>query len=544
MKQLKHFLYIVIFSLPIWLQPAFASQPNILFCISDDQSWEHASAYGYEAVNTPAFDRVAAEGVLFNNAFSPSPGCSPTRAAMLTGRHIWQIENAGTHASSFPKKYISYPDLLEQAGYFIGYTGKPWAPGNWEASGRTRNPAGPAYNELRSKPPYKGIRDTDYAANFAAFLDQRPEGAPFCFWYGSSEPHRGFEKGSGIKAGKHLEDVVVPAFLPDRPEIRSDILDYCVEIEWFDTHLGRMLDHLEKIGELDNTLVIVTSDNGMAFPRAKANLYEYGFHMPLAIRWGDEVQGGRIVDDLVGFVDLTATILDAAGVQHPGGAYSLSGRSIMNLLQSSREGVLDPSRAYVLAGRERHSSSRFHSLAYPQRAIRTHDFLYIRNFKPERWPAGAPQKYDPAPKRPKFKGKEAISYAPAEPLTDATLGPLHGGYHDIDACPSLTFLIDNRDDPAIRPYFDLAVAKRPLEELYDIRKDPACIHNLAKDPDYQKVRQELWLQLSSALRETGDPRMEGSDIFETYQRYSPIRYFPIPDWAKHGDVPTPNWINR
>ena len=520
------------------------ARPNILFCISDDQSWEHTSAYGYPAISTPAFDRVAAEGVLFNNAFSPSPGCSPTRAAMLTGRHIWQIENAGTHASSFPKKFVSYPDLLEQAGYFIGYTGKPWAPGNWEASGRTRNPAGPVFSSLKTSPPYKGINNTDYAANFQAFIEQRPAGKPFCFWYGASEPHRGFEQGSGLKAGKRLEDVVVPAFLPDTPEIRSDILDYLVEIEWFDKHLGAMLDHLEAIGELDNTLVIVTSDNGMAFPRAKANLYEYGFHMPLAIRWGNEARGGRVVDDLVCFVDLTATILEAAGVQHPGGAYPLAGRSIMNILKSSRQGIVDPSREFILAGRERHSSSRFHSLAYPQRAIRTHDFLYIRNFKPERWPAGAPQKYDPAPSRPKFTGVESVSYAPAKVLTDATLGPEHGGYHDIDACPSLTFLIENRDDPAIRPFFELSVARRPAEELYDIRKDPGCIHNLAAHQDYQAIRETLWELLSSELEATADPRMSGSDVFESYQRYSGIRYFPVPDWAQHGEVPTPNWINR
>lgn len=540
---MKHCLKFIPVILAFLIAQAVSGRPNILFCISDDQSWEHASAYGYKAVHTPNFDRVAAEGVLFNNAFSPSPGCSPTRASMLTGRHIWQIENAGTHASSFPQQYVSYPDLLEQAGYVIGYTGKPWGPGNWEASGRTRNPAGPEYNELRNKPPFKGIRDTDYAANFVEFMGQRPAGQPFCFWYGGSEPHRGFEEGSGLKSGKKLEDVVVPAFLPDTPEIRSDILDYLVEIEWFDTHLGRMLDHLDQIGELDNTLVIVTSDNGMAFPRAKANLYEYGFHMPLAIRWGNQVKGGRVVDDLVGFVDLTATILEAAGVGHPG-VYPLSGRSIMNILKSSREGIVDRAREFVLAGRERHSSSRFHSLAYPMRAIRTHDYLYIRNFKPERWPAGAPQKYDPAPKRPRFTGVEAVSYEPAKPLEDAELGPPHDGYHDIDACPSLTFLVDNRDDPAIRPFFELAVAKRPAEELYDIRTDPGCIHNLAADPQYRDVRENLWKRLSAELEKTGDPRISGSDIFETYQRYSSIRYFPIPDWARHGDVPTPNWINR
>ena len=136
-----------------------------------------------------------------------------------------------------------------------------------------------------------------------------------------------------------------------------------------------------------------------------------------------------------------------------------------------------------------------------------------------------------------------MEYMPAKPI-EATLGDPHGGYHDIDGSPSLSFLIDNRDDPKIAPYFHLAVDKRPLEELFDIKKDPGCIHNLADNPKYAKVAKRLWKKLSSELRETGDPRIEGSDIFESYQRYSSIRYFPIPDWATNGDVPTPNWTNR
>src|SRR5690554_2681597 len=126
--------------------------PNILFAISDDQSYPHASAYGSQWVQTPAFDRVAEEGVLFLNAFSASPGCSPSRAALLTGRNAWQIEDAGTHASEFPSKFVVYPDLLENAGYFVGYTQKGWGPGNWKISGRTRNPAGELYNKHKLQP--------------------------------------------------------------------------------------------------------------------------------------------------------------------------------------------------------------------------------------------------------------------------------------------------------------------------------------------------------------------------------------------------------
>lgn len=395
--------------------------------------------------------------------------------------------------------------MLENAGYRVGYTGKGWGPGNWEED-RSRNPAGTEFNAIETDPGHEGIRRTDYAANFDAFLSQRSPGEPFCFWYGASEPHRVFEKGVGRASGKQLEDVDVPPFLPDCEEVRSDILDYAFEIEHFDAHLGRILESLERAGELDNTIVIVTSDNGMAFPRAKASCYEYGIHMPLAIRWGDRVPANRTVDDLVGFVDLTATILDAGDVAHATPS-ELSGRSILPILESDQQGSVDESRDAVYSSRERHSSSRYNNWTYPQRSIRTRGYLYIRNFKPDRWPAGDPQKYE----------------------ADGTLGPMHGGYHDIDACPTLDYLIENRDDPEVRPYFLMAVEKRPAEELFDIHADPGCLVNLAEDRAHDTTRQQLADKLEAYLRETGDPRVVGDgDVWETYKRYSPIRTFPEP----------------
>lgn len=510
-------------------------RPNILVAISDDQSFPHASAYGYQAISTPAFDRVAKMGVLFNNAFTPAPGCSPMRAAFLTGRNIWQIENAGTHASSFPKKYEVYQDRLEAAGYFIGCTGKAWGPGNWKVDGWDHNPAGLGWDKRKLKSP-PGISSNDYASNFADFLNDRPKDKPFSFWYGATEPHRAFGKGIGIENGLDPSKVVVPKFLPDTPEIRSDILDYCFEIQWFDQHLGRMLDSLEAAGELDNTLVIVTSDNGMAFPRAKANCYEYGIHMPLAVSWPAAAKADRVVDDPVNLIDLTATIYDAAGVDPPAETPT-AGRSIRNILESAEQGIVDKDRDAVFCGRERHSSSRFNSLSYPQRCIRTRDFLYIRNFRPERWPAGPPQAF----------GK--VKYGADSSTVNSTLGPMHGGYHDIDGCPSLSFLIANRDDENIGHFLGLSVNLRPAEELFDIRKDPACLHNLASDPTFAKVRSNLNARLFDYLKETDDARVtspDGGDIWETYPRYSSLRWFPTPDWAKETPdrVPTQEWLDK
>jgi uncharacterized sulfatase len=351
----------------------------------------------------------------------------------------------------------------------------------------------------------------DYAGNFATFLSARSAGQPFYFWYGGHEPHRRYEPGSGLKAGKKLADAKPPAFLPDTPEVRSDLLDCALEIEWFDHHLALILKQLEAVGELENTLVIVTADNGMPFPRAKANAYEYGIHVPLAIRWPARVPAGRESDDVVGFVDLTATILEAAGVRHPGGEYPPAGRSLMNLLTSTRSGTIELARTAVYSSRERHSSARYDNWTYPQRALRTKQYLYIRNFRPERWPAGDPIV-----------------------LNDqgASQGP-HSGYKDIDGSPTLSFMIANAADPALGKYLQWATGLRPAEELFDITTDPDCLHNLASQPAHAATKSALARQLENYLRETRDPRvLDGGEIWESYPRYSDIRKFPSPQNPK------------
>ncbi len=459
-------------------------RPNILFAISDDQSFPHTSAAGDRLVRTPAFDRVAERGVLFTNAISNSPGCAPSRAAILTGRSHWQLEEAGTHASYFPTKFEVYPDLLARAGYHVGHTGKGAGPANFE--GWKHNPAGPAYQQREAPEAPRGISRNDYAANFADFLKARPTGAPFCFWYGATEPHRPFQQGIGLESGKRLDDVLVPPFLPDAAEVRSDMLDYYFEIEHFDRHLGRMLDLLEEAGELDNTLVVVTSDNGMAFPRAKATLYEYGIHLPLAVCWPAQASGGRRVEDLISFTDLAPTFLEAAGLQPTPG---MTGKSFLDVLRSGKSGAVDASRRRALSGRERHSHARFDNLGYPARALRTKEFLYIRNFAPERYPAGDPE-----------------------------------GYYDIDASPTKKYLLENRHRPAVRELFELTCGKNPPEQLYAIGSDPGCLRNLAGLAEFKIVLEEHRRELETVLREQQDPRVLGrGDIFESYPRFQVMR---------------------
>lgn len=469
--------------------------PNILFCISDDQSYPHAGIYGCKFVNTPAFDRIAKEGVLFHNAFVSAPSCCPSRSSILTGQDFYRLKEASMNHTMWPSSLRTYPDMLAKVGYHIGYTGKGWGPGDWKVSGKKHNPAGPEYNEHKMKPPTKHISPIDYAMNFQAFLKKRPEGAPFCFWYGGIEPHRPYEQGSALRHGKKLEQAQVPAFLPDSEQVRSDILDYGLAIDWFDQHLGKIIQILEDIGELDNTLIVVTSDNGMPLPRAKATLYDYGTRMPLAVRWANKVKPGRVVEDFVSFADFAPTFLEAAGLPIPS---KMTGRSLMKVLTSSESGQVDISRDYAIFGIERHfPGGRVESTGYPMRAIRTKEYLYIKNYYPNRNPVGDhPGLVWPA---------------------DDTVG----GYGDIDGGPTKTYIWEHRKEYA--ELFRLTFAKRAAEELYDVSKDPYNLNNLANDQSYADVKNKLAAKLRSCLLETKDARSIGKgnmldDIMRRFPR--------------------------
>lgn len=484
---------------------AEVAHPNILFAISDDQSYPYASAYGTEGIDTPAFDRLAREGVLFHNAFAPAPQCSPCRAAILTGKNIWQLEEAGTHASYFPKKFQVFTRALEEIDYHVGYTGKPWRPGNYEDSGWNRNPVGDEYNDHEvSEKPASGILNLDYTRNFEAFLDKRDSKQPFFFWYGAQEPHRGFEYGSGKRLGKKLEDAEVPAFLPSDDIVKNDVMDYAVEIEWFDWHLGKMVRILEEKGELENTIIVVTSDNGMAFPYAKANAQEYGTHVPLVIAAPAFFAGNRQTWTPVSLIDLTPTFLELAQCKALEG---MVGKSLVPFLTRGED-----HRGWVLTGRERHTHARPDNLGYPVRAIRTREFLYVWNMKPDRWPMGNPP-------------PEGVDEAHLTGAFSEDFQPMGLGYADVDRSPSKQFLVENRE--TFPDLFQLSFGFRPEVQLYDVRNDPWCLNDLARNPNYRLIRDNLRQLLRENLLKQGDPRMMGSgDIFESYPRFSRMRWFP------------------
>jgi len=465
-----------------------AARPNILLCIADDASYPHMGAYGCPWVRTPGFDRVAREGLLFTRAYTPNAKCAPSRSCLLTGRNSWQLKAACNHWPYFPKEFLTYPEVLAERGYFVGKTGKGWAPGRpGTRGGKPRRLAGTPFDRRKAPPPTRGISSADYAANFKDFLDAKPPGKPFCFWYGAREPHRAYEYGSGVaKGGKRLDQVDrLPPYWPDNETIRNDVLDYAFEIEHFDSHLVRMLRLLEERGELQNTLVIVTSDNGMPFPRAKGQEYEISNHMPLAVMWKAGIRNpGRVIDDYVSFIDIAPTIIELAGLAwDQTGMAPSPGRSLTDIFFSDKAGTVNPRRDHVLIGKERHDVGRPHDWGYPIRGIFEDGLLYIRNFEPSRWPAGNPET----------------------------------GYLNCDGSPAKTQVLQLRRQGKNARFWTLCFGKRPGEELYDLRADPDCIRNLAANPAWQARKAALRDRLFAALRRQGDPRMFGrGEVFEQY----------------------------
>ena len=472
------------------------SRPNILFCISDDQSYAHTGANGDPVIKTPAFDRVAGEGLRFIHAFCDAPTCGPSRSAILTGQHIWRLEEAGNIHSTLPAKFATYTEELGKAGYAVGFTGKGWSPGRLQAGGRTVNPAGREFNKRRLNPIRKGMSARDYAANFDGFLSEVKPGQPFCFWLGTHEPHRGFEAGVGIRRGKDPAKVNVPPIFPDNDIVRSDLLDYLVEVEHFDRMVERAMASLEKTGQLDNTIIVVTSDHGMPFPRAKASLYDDGSRVPLAIRWPKGIKdSGRTVDACVNLSSLAPTFLAAAGLQVPD---MMTAESLMDIFSNSgtpnQRAYLDKSAAFIAM--ERHDGCRKGGKGYPCRAIRTREFMYIYNFEPGRWPSGSP---------------DASVCARAIP------------FGEIDTSPTKTFMMKHRNEHGVARLAELAFGMRPAEELYDLKNDPHQMNNLAGNVEYLKKQGELRNRLFEHLKKTKDPRALGQDVPWDYYPYYGLR---------------------
>ncbi|MCB1209832.1 MAG: sulfatase, partial [Verrucomicrobiales bacterium] len=434
---------------------AAEKRPNILFCFADDWG-RYASAYRAldgpgtinDVVETPNVDKVAQRGVIFRHAHVTAPSCTPCRSSLLSGQYFWRTgRGAILQGAVWDSKIPTYPLLLRDAGYHIGKMFKVWSPGTpadapyggqeyaYEKAGREFNQFSQAATKAvaggKTPAEAKAALYEQVRKNFAAFMAARPEGQPFCFWFGPTNTHRKWIKGSG-KALWGIEPESLkgklPSFLPDVPEVREDVADYLGEAQAVDGAIGTLLAEVEKAGELNNTIVVISGDHGMpGMPHGKCNLYEFGTGVSLVIA-GPQIKGGRVVDDFVNLTSLAPTFLDAGGVAVPD---VMTGRSLLPILHSDKEGQVEADRTWVVTGRERHvESARDDFLPYPQRSIRTPTHRLIINFEPDRWPMGNPYELDGSV---------------TEPTTEALTEDTRITFKDMDGSPTKAWLIGQRN---------------------------------------------------------------------------------------------------
>ena len=514
------------------IAPAAEPRPNILFFFADD--WgrfariyaEHGDLAGANGLlRTPNLDRLAKEGVLFRNAHVNAPSCTPCRSSLLSGQHFWRTgRGAILQGAVWDESIPTYPLLLRDAGYHLGKSYKVWSPGSpadapyggqqhaFEKSGRAFNNFSENATDLVAKgATVEAARAKlleEVRGNFRAMLAAKAADQPFAYWFGPTNTHRAWVRGSGQKLWGLDPDGLkgkLPAFLPDVPVVREDLADYLGEVQALDAAMGVLLEELDRAGERSKTLIAVSGDHGApGFPHGKCNLYGFGTGVSLIVA-GAGVQGGRVVDDMVTLPDLAPTFLEAGGVKPPA---VMTGRSLWNVLKSDRQGQVDPTRTWVVAGRERHVEvARPDYSPYPQRALRTQDHVLIVNFKPERWPLGNPYRLD---------GTNEPTFDEVAQTTFVTLP-------DDDAGPTKAWFVGARKSPEWSALFEKFYGRRPMFELYDLKADPHEMNNVAESPAYAAVRKEMTERLFTILRETGDPRMlEDGKYFETPPLAGPL----------------------
>jgi len=504
-----------------------AAQPNILFLFADDLG-RYGSAYAdkerpsaNDIVKTPAFDRIAREGAIFQNAFVSAPSCTPSRAAVYTGRHFFRNGSSSQLHSPWEKgvpdpfdAIQGMPNTLAAAGYHIGWSHK-WhlreslmggKENQYSAHGGRINEFSEEVSKAKDKSTAKQSILKNVRGNFQDFLDRKKPGRPFFYSFNATNTHRQWVRGSGKALWNLDPDKLqgkMPPFIPDNPVTREDFADYLGEAMAFDAACAELIDMVEKLGELDNTLVVISGDHGIpGYPRGKTNVTDFGAQVLLAMRWPGKVANGRNVEVPVSLTDLAPTFLAAAGLK------SVDDPNGSDLLPALAGGSSDSGlRGWALIGRERHFVfARDGNLPYPIRALRTADFLYVINFKPDRWPEGAPFAVtaDSAPSFEEIARKSSLAFP------------------DMDSSPTKAWLVEHRNEPELQAFLDFAWGKRPAEELYDLKKDPNQMTNLAANPEYAKTREDLRKRLMDELRANHDPRLD-QDAFDKPP------YLAIPD---------------
>lgn len=407
------------------------NNPNIIYIHSHDTG-RYVQPYGH-AIPTPNIQKLAEEGALFRNAFCANPTCSPSRAALLTGQwaHSCGMGGLANRGWSLPVPEHLIPHTLNKAGYVTALAGFQHVVRNVEDTGYQR-----------ILPQEIGNAGAEERA--CAFIDEK-HNQPFFLDVGFGETHRRAKGFAPPPEGEEKTDpryVKPPPTFPDNQTTRQDMAEYIDSARTLDMKMGKVFDSLEKNGLADNTLVICTTDHGLAFPRMKCHVTDHGIGVMLIMRGPGGFDGGQVIDGLVSQIDLFPTICELVEIEPP---EWLQGNSTLPLVRGETEDIRDAIFAEV----------NYHCCYEPQRAIRTKRWKYIRRYdNAKQW---------------------------ALPNCDDSI--------------SKTFMLEN-------DWVDQPVES---ERLYDVVFDPSEAHNLVDNPKYVNVLSEMRERLEEWRRETNDP---------------------------------------
>ncbi len=411
-------------------------RPNVIVFVADDMGWNDCGAYGHPSIRTPNIDALAKAGLRFDRAYLTCSSCSPSRCSMLTGRYP-HATGAGELHLPLPKDQLMVTSLLKESGYWTAAVGK-WHLGE------------PAKSQVDL---VRGASAKGMGGAWVQAIVERPKDKPFFLWAAHTDPHRGYTQGA-VEPPHKPEEVIVPPFFPDTPEVRADLALYYDEVSRFDEHIGLTLAELDRQKIADNTIVIVLSDNGRPFPYCKTMVHVPGVRTPFIVRWPAKVKASGESGSVISTLDLAPTILDLAGVNV---GTTFQGQSLRPIL-------LDPTaevRAYAFAEHNWHDYRAF------ERGVHSERFCYVRNWLPNT--PGTP---------------------PADAVTSATFKSMKR----LRANGELNESIESQS-------FD---TPRAEEFLYDVVKDPHCVTNLVDDPSRADVLSEMRVALRTWQQETGD----------------------------------------
>jgi len=456
-----------------------AAEPNFILFIADDVSWNDLGCYGNRDVKTPNIDRLASNGLRFNSFFLTASSSSPSRNSIITGRYPHNTGGEELHSEP-PGFMVAFPELLRAKGYYTCQAGK-FHMGNYARRG------------------FENINDGKENGDggeeqWLRCLRERPAGKPFFFWFAAHDAHRIW--GPNTFTGRHNPDSVLPPdYLADGLKTRRDLAAYYDEIARFDHFIGLIYEELEKQKLIENTVIIVMADNGRPFPHSKTRVNDLGLKSPFVVHWPDGIAGKNMVcNSLLSAIDLAPTILELASVPVPETVQGLSFKSLFGNPES-------PFRRFVFG------EHNWHDYEAHERMVRTRDYLYILNSRPQ----------FPQP-------------GPADAIGSESYSELDSLY---------------KNGIATSKQADIFVSPRVSEELYNSLEDPDQFLNIASNPEGKLLLDSLRMVLNEWMEVTGDniPENTTKDWYEKVPGYIKTKHFNIrgePVSIKHNAVKNNN----